>query len=99
VRPWLGGKLQPALKESFEFAVKLLAYNSRTLTSDQLDLLQTGLINFPRDLDLLFLAATGKAARGDTAEAAALAERGLKLASSSDDRTRFSNMLFELKPR
>lgn len=93
----VGSRQLPVLRESFDLAAKVLSNSPNTLAPEQLDFLEVGLKNFPRDTDLLYLVAKGQAARGAPAEAARSATRGLKLAASPDDRARFLSILADQK--
>jgi hypothetical protein len=82
----------PPLREGYILAVKVWRTSAGALTRGQLGLLDAGLGYFPGDMELLFDAADLNAANGYRAEAAALAERGLRLSSTPGDRARFTRL-------
>ncbi len=87
-----GSAQSPPLLESYELAAKAMA-RADGLTRLQLKYLDSALQYFPRNLDLIYEAASLDEANGRAAEAATLAGEGEQLSATPQERDKFSALL------
>src|SRR5208283_2572963 len=93
IEPLEAGRMQsPPLLESYELAAKVMEEARRTDIRPHLHYLDSVRQVFPRELNLLYKAASLNASSGYASEASALAEAGVQLSTIPQDRARFSKL-------
>jgi len=93
IEPLEAGRMQsPPLLESYELAAKVMEEASHADIRPHLNYLDSVRQDFPRELDLLYKVASLNVSIGYASEASALAEAGVQLSTSPQDRARFSKL-------
>lgn len=87
---------KPVLAEGYELIAEVWLRTAGGLSPAQLDVLAVGLRRFPRDLRLRYSTALLNSLHGRPAEAKALAQTGLELATDAKERQRFERLLTAL---
>jgi hypothetical protein len=93
IEPLEAGRSQsPPLLESYELAAKVMEAAQGADVRPHLNYLDSVQQYFPRNLDLVYRAASLSASNGYEAEASALAETGVQLSANPQDRAQFSKL-------
>lgn len=91
-------KQQPPMAAVYMLIAETWSLSAARPQSEHLGVLIEGIRVFPRDMALLLQTSLLASERGFPEEARALAERGLKLASTNSDRERFRRLTAALMP-
>jgi hypothetical protein len=93
IEPLETGRSQsPSLLESYELAEKVMEEASGADVRLHLNYLDSVRRDFPRELDLLYKVASLNVSNGYASEASALAEAGVQLSTTPQDRARFAKL-------